>query len=146
MILMNLNDAITHLQNNNVKTLKIYWHEDVQDDEKVWWVNGHNDKINKLCNFSWTWTIESKENFLSNALDDAKYSTKQEIKEDSDWHIIIDRAFSENVICEGITEWLQEHNFNFNVKIVKPLSEVVSVSSKGEIFSEACKTSFVLTM
>ena len=110
--------ALEELQDNGVKTLEIYWLEDIKDGENYWWVDVNCDVLNSMCCFSWTWTMESREYFLENIIEETKTLTKTNIQETSDWIIVIDGKFSANLICNSVKKWLRDKKFDFNVKII----------------------------
>ena len=110
--------ALEELQDNGVKTLEIYWLEDIKDGENYWWVDVNCDVLNSMCCFSWTWTMESREYFLENIIEETKTLTKTNIQETSDWIIVIDGKFSANLICNSVKKWLRDKKFDFDVKII----------------------------
>lgn len=101
-----------------VKTIEIYYAEDMTNSTHEWSVDVMNDRLNNACGpMAWTWTIMSAE-------EDKTY--RKEFEDDSpleDYEIVVhDQEFSDEVVCHAIQTWLIVNDLDhlgFNAKIIK---------------------------
>ena len=106
-------DGIQQLIDDGVKSLEIYWLEDVPPEEEVWWLDVHEDLIYEVCNTSWVWDILSQQQVdCDDSLDEYYGSLPTDI--------IVDLPFSENVVRDAVVGWLKERDLNIEVKVVSP--------------------------
>ena len=84
------------------------------------------DELNNLCEMSWTWTVMSfgEFNVTLNDSDDLIYIC-------SDWEVVIDKPFSEDVICTAINAWLYINDSDIKVEMV----DIKDVKGSGYIKS-----------
>ncbi len=115
----NIKGALDSLWREGLRTLDIYYMEDIHPGDEKWFVDICQDDINELCHSNWTWTIISKKEYEDEKEDDI-----------SEWEILVDNPFSEELIIETIEKWLREREYEFKVKII-PIED-----AKGIIIKE----------
>ena len=105
-------DALKGMVEDGVTDIEIYYAEDIEDKIN-WSVDVMNDYINNVCNLSWVWTVTSKS-------EDDLYRDKYKDNDDtSEYEMIVDEEFSDEVVCNAIIKWLREHYINnINVKMI----------------------------
>jgi len=85
-----------------ITELEIYYGEIIEDEE-YWSIDVMQDYINNACNTSWTWTVMS-------ILEDEEYRKEYNDNDQlSDYEIVVDAKFSDDVVCEAIAAWLTRH-------------------------------------
>lgn len=106
-------DGVKQLINNGVKSLEIYWLEDIADSDDCWWVDVHEDNLCDVCEIGWVWDVLSQAQVDTNdSLDDYFGSL--------DTDIIVDEPFSEDVVKDAVVGWLKSRYLDIAVKVVDP--------------------------
>jgi len=101
--------ALDELWQEGHEILDIYYPEEISPGEEEWSVDVYQDELNDLCHLNWTWTVMSKK----------RLEIEGEKEDDlPDWVIIVEEAFSDEVICKAIEGWLGDKGYKFGVKLV----------------------------
>lgn len=106
-------DELIQMEIKGVEVLKIYYAEDIEEGSESWSVDVMQDELNNLCDMGWTWTVTHKNEFIDNFNDcnELTYIC-------SDWEIIVDKPFSEEVVCKAINIWLDSNDINIKVEMI----------------------------
>lgn len=91
---------------NGIRTLNIYWLEDIQDGDDDWFVDVCENQIHNLCKIRWVWCVISKIMF---DLDDSA--------EIDDSIIVVNKLFSKEEVKQAIEDWLRAKNLNFKINM-----------------------------
>lgn len=104
-------DALKGMEEDGITEIEIYYAEEITDKTE-WSIDVMSDYINDACGLSWVWTVTSK----------SEYDLYTDIYKNDiidDYEIIVDAEFSDEVVCNAITEWLRNHNINkINPKMI----------------------------
>ena len=85
-----------------ITELGIYYAEIIEDNI-YWSVDVMQDHLNNACETWWTWTVTS-------LLEDIEYRKEYNDTDDvSDYEIIVDAKFSDDVLCKAIEGWLAKN-------------------------------------
>lgn len=110
---MSIADGIKQLIDDGVKSLEIYWIEDIKNGDEVWWIDIHEDALCEVCDINWIWDVLSQQQVdCDDDLDDYYGSLETDI--------IVDESFSEDVVKDAVGGWLQERGLDIDVKVVSP--------------------------
>ncbi len=114
---MELLNALTHLRDEGITSLDIYWLEQNGPDDEYWWCDIIVDKLNTLRTTEWTWTVMSQLSREEYENDDCQTGFSPE----EDWFIVVDEEkFSDDLMGTVIRTWLRDHGFDFEVNVVTP--------------------------
>jgi hypothetical protein len=101
------------MEKNGVETLKIYYAEDIHEGSEKWSVDVMQDDLNNSCKMGWTWTVTSLKEFIDEVNDYDKLTYVC-----NDWEIIVNKPFSDEIICEAINTWLDSNDINIKVEMI----------------------------
>lgn len=105
--------TLLDLKMKNVDTLKIYYLEDMTNPTDEWTVDVMQDDLNDACKLNWTWEVLN--------IDYLKFMLKEDpILCCSDYEIIVDAPFSDEIVCESVRNWLRNKGFDFEVEMIEP--------------------------
>lgn len=115
---------LEEMEELGIETLKIYYAEDIKEGSEEWSVDVMQDDLNNLCEMDWTWTVMSFAVFkgILNDGDELVYSC-------CSWEIIVNKLFSDDVICKAINIWLNCNDINIKVEMV----DVKNVEGSGYV-------------
>ena len=104
---------LEEMEELGIETLKIYYAEDIKEGSDKWSVDVMQDDLNNLCAMGWTWTAMSFSEFkcILNDGDDLTYVC-------DDCEIIVDKPFSDEVVCNTINVWLNINDINIKVEMI----------------------------
>lgn len=108
-----IREALVELWEQGIDVLPISYSGQVNPGERRWSVDVNQDEINERCGLDRTWTVMSKEQL---DLDGGK---EDELPE---WILVVDRPFSDEIVCEEIKRWVWLPRHKFEVRII-PLEE-----------------------
>ena len=112
------------MEKYGIKTLVIYYAEDIKEGSDKWSIDVMQDDLCDLCEMGWAWTVMSFSEFkcLLYGDDDLIYVC-------NDWEIVVDKLFSDEVICNAINAWL---NIN-GIKIKVEMIDIKDASGSGYV-------------
>jgi len=106
-------EGVRQLISDDVKSLEIYWIEDIADGEDCWWADVYEDNLCDVCEINWVWDVLSQAQVDTNdSLDDYYGSIESDI--------IVDTPFSEDVVKDAVVNWLKDRNLDIRVDVVSP--------------------------
>ena len=108
-----ISKALVELWEQGIDVLRISYSGQVKPGERRWSVDVNQDEINKRCGLNRTWIVMSKEQL---DLDGGKEDDLPE------WILVVDRPFSDEIVCEEIKRWVRLPRHKFEVRII-PLEE-----------------------
>ena len=120
----NVIKELEEMEELGIETLVIYYAEDIKEGSEKWSVDVMQDDLNNLCEMGWTWTVMSFSEFKS-ILNDGD----ELIYDCSSWEIIVDKPFSDDVICKAINIWLNSNHINIKVEMI----DVKDVEGSGYV-------------
>ena len=107
---------IKKMYEEGVTDIEIYYAEDMTINvTDKWSVDVMQNRISDACKLSWVWTIISTEE------DKAYHEEYNDDSQPADYDIIVDKPFSDDVVCEAIQTWLYRNglsNCDFNVVMI----------------------------
>jgi len=106
---MNRSSHIDELQDESQEILDIYYAEQMSPGEGAWFIDVYQDEVNECCHLNWTWTVISKKRI---EIDD---ETEDDLPA---WMIVVDKPFSDEVVCKAIEKWLQDRGYEFRVRMI----------------------------
>ena len=109
----NVIKELEKMEELGIETLGIYYAEDIKEGSEKWSVDVMQDDLNNLCEMGWTWTVTSLNEFIDEVRDYDKL-----IYLCSNWEIIPDKPFSDEVVCEAINKWLESNDINIKVEMI----------------------------
>jgi hypothetical protein len=104
-----IREALVELWEQGMDVLPISYSGQVNPGERRWSVDVNQDEINERCKLDRTWTVMSKEQL---DLDGGKEDDLPE------WILVVDRPFSDEIVCEEIKRWVQLPRHKFEVRII----------------------------
>lgn len=104
-------EAVQFMYDEGIRSIDIYYAELISDGETEWAVDVMCDPINDICRSSWTWTVESIEEFIKILEEDGYFISDV-------WEIVTRYPFSENVVHDAISEWLLVNGFVMQVRVI----------------------------
>ena len=104
---------LEEMEELGIETLKIYYAEDIKEGSEEWSVDVMQDDLNNLCEMDWTWTVMSFATFkgILNDGDELVYSC-------CSWEIIVDKPFSDDVVCNAVNSWLEYNYIDIRVEMI----------------------------
>ena len=95
----------------------IYYAEDMSKiQDNMWSVDVMCDHVNNACgNMAWTWTV------ISEAEDEAYREEFNDHAPPAEYEIIVDEAFSDDVVCKAIQCWLSSNGldrYDFDIVMI----------------------------
>ena len=96
-----------------IEILKIYYAEDIKEGSDKWSVDVMQDDLNNLCEMGWTWTVTGLKEFIDEVNDYDKLTYVC-----SDWEVIVNKPFSDEVVCDAINAWLESNDINIKVEMI----------------------------
>ena len=120
----NVIKELEEMEELGIETLVIYYAEDIKEGSEKWSVDVMQDDLNNLCEMGWTWTVTSLKEFIDevNDCNESTYIC-------SDWEVIVDKPFSDEVVCDAINAWLNSDDINIKVK----MNDVKDVEGSGYV-------------
>ena len=115
---------LEEMEELGIETLKIYYAEDIKEGSEKWSVDVMQDDLNNLCEMGWTWTVTSLKEFIDEVND---YNKSTYIC--NDWEIIVDKLFSDEIVCDAINVWLCNDDINIKVEMI----DVKDVEGSGYV-------------
>jgi len=104
-----MRDVLDELQDESQEILDIYYAEQMSPGEGAWFIDVYQDEVNECCHLNWTWTVISKKRI---EIDD---ETEDDLPA---WMIVVDKPFSDEVVCKAIEKWLQDRGYEFRVRMI----------------------------
>lgn len=104
---------LEEMEELGIETLVIYYAEDIKEGSEKWSVDVMQDDLNNLCETGWTWTVMSFSEFKCILNDGTELAYNC-----SDWEIIVNKPFYDNVICDAINQWLDTNDINIKVEMI----------------------------
>lgn len=89
--------------------LDIYYPEEIGPGEEEWSVDVYQDDINERCHLNWTWTVTSKRQL------EMEGDREGDLP---DWALVVDEAFSDEVVYKAIKRWLRDRRYEFEVRMI----------------------------
>lgn len=105
--------ALDSIKEEGFETLEVYYPEQMEEGEVKWSVDVYQDEINERAHLNWTWTVISKEDLEQD---------KEKEDEQSEWVLVVDSKFSEDVVTQTVSKWLHDRGYDFKVKMI-PMDE-----------------------
>lgn len=107
---------------DGITDIEIYYPEDMSNDitdnwsvTDRWSVDIMQNRISDACSLNWVWSVISAEE------DKAYHEEYDDNSSPPDYDIIVDKPFSNDVVCEAIQTWLYRNglgNYGFNVVMI----------------------------
>jgi hypothetical protein len=107
---------IKKMYEEGVTDIEIYYAEDMTKNvTDKWSVDVMQNRINTNCKLAWSWSVISTEE------DKAYHEEYDDNSPPADYDIIVDKPFSDDIVCEAIQTWLYRNglsNCDFNVVMI----------------------------
>jgi hypothetical protein len=116
-------NALNDLWEEGHETLDIYYPEEINVGDEKWYADIYQDDINELCDTNWTWTVISKKEVEESG---------EKVDDLSDFDILVEEPFSEQVILDSVDKWLKDRGFEFKVRLI-PMEEARGSGSIKEL-------------
>jgi hypothetical protein len=104
-----MREALDELWEEGREILDIYYPEEMTQGGESWSVDVYQDELNERCHLNWTWTVISKKQL---EMDDEK---EEEL---SEWGVVVEEPFSDEVVCKAIEKWLRGRGYEFGVRMI----------------------------
>jgi len=101
--------VLNELREDGRESLDIYYPEQISQGEERWSVDVYQDEVNERCHLNWTWTVVSKKQLEIDGQKDDYLP---------DWTILVEKPFSDGVVCKAIERWLQDRGYEFKVRMI----------------------------
>ncbi len=109
MTAQKMKEILVELWEQGHEVLSIYYPEQVEPGQDLWWVDIYQDEINERTGPNWTWTVMSKQQL------EADGENENDL---SEWVIVVDEPFSDQVVCNAVKNWLRGGNCEFEVEMI----------------------------
>ena len=111
-----MKNELKKLRDNSVTTLDVYWLEENDDGDGLWWCDVINDDLCWGCKTAWNWTVMSRAEY--------NIDSTRGVNDDEDWFIVADGEYSDDLVRRTIQDWLQHRGFVFDVVVVQSAGSV----------------------
>ena len=105
--------VLENMERKGIKTIDIYYIEDIEEGSENWSVDVMNDELNNLCSMNWTWTVRHKNEFIDLLNDGVELPYVCD-----NFEVIVNKSFSNGTVCDAIDAWLKNNGINIKTKMV----------------------------